>query len=79
MWEASFHDCSTGPVSLGLDISSQEVLTLTSICILIRECLDGWALRSGPVLPPAAGGKARAGIPVGCSTSSFAVHFSTAT
>lgn len=43
MWEASFLDCSTGPVSLGLNISSQEVLTLTSICILIRECLDGWA------------------------------------
>ena len=43
MWEASFHNCSTGPVSLGLNISPQEVLTLTSICILIRQCLDGWA------------------------------------
>lgn len=43
MWEASFLDCSSGPVSLGLNISPQEVLTLTSLCILIRECLDGWA------------------------------------
>lgn len=71
MWEASFHDCSTDPVSLGLNISSQEVLTLTSICILIRECLDCWALRSGPVLPPTAYGKARAGIPGGAPPQVF--------
>lgn len=47
MWEASFHGCCTRPVSLGLNISTQE--TLTSMCIHIRECLDCWALWSGPV------------------------------
>ena len=49
MWEASFHGCSTCPVSLGLNISTKETLTLTSMCIHIRECLDRWALWSGPV------------------------------
>lgn len=49
MWEASFHGCSTRPVSLGLNISTQETLTLTSMCVHIRECLDRWALWSGPV------------------------------
>lgn len=61
MWEASFHDCSTGPVSLGLNISSQEVLTLTSTCILIRQCLDGWALGQALSCHPQPAGKPELG------------------